>query len=56
MMNEQMSSVAAAILEGLEEALADAKGEAVPGLKKTTVCRIEPKKVQKIAQEFGIVS
>lgn len=43
-MNEHISPAAAAILEGLNEALADAKGESVAGLKKTTVYRIEPKK------------
>ena len=44
-MNEHISPAAAAILEGLNEALADAKGESVAGLKKTTVYRIEPKKI-----------
>ena len=36
-MSDRISPAAATILEGLNEALADAKGEAVPGMKKTTV-------------------
>jgi len=61
-MNKPISPAAAAILEGLNEALADAKGELVPGLKKTTVYRVEPKEVREhlhmsqseFARAFGI--
>ena len=45
-MSEQISPAAAAILEGLNEALADAKGEPVAGLKKTMVYRVEPKEIR----------
>lgn len=45
-MNEPISPAAAAILEGLQEALADAKGEPVAGLKKTTIYRVEPKAIR----------
>ena len=43
-MKEHISPEAASILEGMNEALADAKGEVVDGMKKTTVYRVEPKK------------
>ncbi len=36
LMSERISSAAAAILEGLDEALKDANGELVEGLRKTT--------------------
>lgn len=45
-MSEQISPAAAAILEGLNEALADAKGEPVAGWKKTMVYRVEPKEIR----------
>jgi len=44
-MSEHISPAAAAILEGLDEALADANGKSVIGLKKTTVYRVEQKDV-----------
>ena len=36
-MDKEMSPIAAGILAGLEEALEDAKGNDVPGLRKTTI-------------------
>ena len=36
-MDKEMSPIAARILAGLEEALEDAKGNDVPGIRKTTV-------------------
>ena len=45
-MSERISPAAAAILEWLQEALADAMGETVPGLRKTVVYRVEPKKIR----------
>ena len=54
---EALSPAAAAILEGLNEALADAKGEPVAGLKKTMVYRVDPvevrDKIQKNQSEFS---
>lgn len=36
-MDRELSPVALGILAGLEEALEDAKGNVVPGIKKTTI-------------------
>lgn len=50
-MSEKISPLAAGILQGLEEATADAKGFEVEGMKKTTVYReqkiISTEKVKK---------
>lgn len=50
-MSEKISALAAGILQGLEEATADAKGFEVEGMKKTTVYReqkiISTEKVKK---------
>lgn len=45
-MSERISPAATAILEGLNEALADAKGQPVAGLKKTTIYPVEPKEIR----------
>lgn len=61
-MSEHISPAAAAILEGLNEVLADAQGMPVAGIKKTTVYRVEPKAIREnlhmsqseFSQAFGI--
>ncbi|WP_298462657.1 hypothetical protein [uncultured Mitsuokella sp.] len=47
-MNKNMSMEASEILEGLQEALSDAKGMPVKGVKKTIVYRVTSRKVGKI--------
>lgn len=47
-MNKNMSMEASEILEGLQEALSDAKGMPVKGVKKTIVYRVTSRKVDKI--------
>ena len=46
-MEPMMSDAASEILEGLQEALLDAQGSIVEGLKKSVVYRIEPQAVRK---------
>lgn len=46
-MEPMMSDAASEILEGLQEALLDAQGSIVEGLKKSVVYRIEPRAVRK---------
>lgn len=61
-MSETMSFAASEIMEGLNEALQDAKGMPVKGTKKTVVYRVEPKEVrehlkmsqQEFSSAFGI--
>ena len=61
-MSEKISPAAAAILEGLQEALRDAQGQPGADLKKTTVYRVDPRTVREdlhmtqseFAQAFGI--
>ncbi|RGS73353.1 DNA-binding transcriptional regulator [Mitsuokella sp. AF21-1AC] len=61
-MNKNMSMEASEILEGLQEALNDAKGMPVKGVKKTIVYRVNPKNVreslhmsqQEFSAAFGI--
>ena len=57
-----MSIAASEILEGLNEALMDAKGISVEGIKKTVVYKVQPKEVrehlnmsqQEFSKAFGI--
>ncbi len=61
-MSEPMSFAASEILEGLNEALMDAKGINVDGIKKTVVYKVQPKVVreslnmsqQEFSKAFGI--
>ena len=46
-MEPMMSDAASEIFEGLQEALLDAQGSIVEGLKKSVVYRIEPQAVRK---------
>lgn len=46
-MGQMVSTAASEILVGLQEALLDAQGESVHGLKKTVVYRIQPQEVRK---------
>ena len=46
-MGQMMSGAASEILAGLQEALLDAQGVSVHGLKKTVVYRIQPQEVRK---------
>ena len=46
-MEPMMSDAASEIFEGLQEALLDAQGSTVEGLKKSVVYRIEPQAVRK---------
>ena len=58
MANKKMSFAASQILEGLNEALMDAQGVPVKGIRKTVVYGITPKEVRKSLhmsqQEFSI--
>ena len=45
-MDKKMSPEALEILDGLQEALCDAKGMPVEGLKKTVMYRVTPKRVR----------
>lgn len=47
MKENNLSPLAAGILEGLKEALADAKGLPVPGMKKTIIQRVVPREIRK---------
>ena len=61
-MDKKMSPAALEILDGLHEALCDAKGMPVDGLKNTVVYRVNPKSVreslhmsqQEFSSAFGI--
>ena len=61
-MAEKISFAASEILEGLNEALMDAKGVHVEGLKKSIVCGIKPQEIRKelhmsqqeFSRSFGI--
>lgn len=60
--NEKISPIASGILQGLQEAIADANGEKVDGIKKSVVYRIQPQKIRQqlqmsqsqFAEAFGI--
>ena len=56
-MGQMMSGAASEILAGLQEALLDAQGASVHGLKTTVVYRIQPQEVRKCLamsqQEFS---
>lgn len=61
-MSNNISASAAAILEGLNEALIDAQGQQVEGIHKTTVYTVQPKEIreklnmsqQEFSSAFGI--
>ena len=61
-MSEKMSFAASEILEGLNEALMDAKGIPVAGLKKSVVYKVRPQEIreglhmsqQEFSRSFGI--
>lgn len=61
-MRNNISASGAAILEGLNEALADAKGNHVEGIRKTSVYAVQPKEIrenlnmsqQEFSSAFGI--
>lgn len=61
-MSEKISPIAAGIIEGLQEALLDAQGVSVPGLRKTVVYPVKPKEIrenlhmsqQEFAKAYGI--
>ena len=55
--NEKISPLACGILQGLKEAIADADGKPVDGIKKSVVYRVQPQMIRhqsQFAQAFGI--
>ena len=60
--NGKISPIASGIMQGLQEAIADANGEPVTGIQKSIVLRVQPQKIRQqlnmsqsqFARAFGI--
>lgn len=53
-MSEERSFAASAILEGLREALQDAEGNPIEGMRQEIVCKKKPKDAQAAKSESGM--